>query len=85
MPRLNPEDHEDFLRSYHGQFIGRIEAIVARGIERGEIAAVDPALATWMLLGMAYPFFYPAHARELGAADQAIGLMMRIFFDGLAA
>jgi hypothetical protein len=33
---------------------------------------------------MAYPFFYPAHERELGGADEAIDVMVTIFFDGLA-
>ncbi len=84
MPRLNARDYEEFLQSYHRRFIGRMERIVSEGIEHGEVATVDPALATWMLLGMAYPFLYPAHARELGVDDRTISTMIRIFFDGLA-
>ena len=37
---------------------------------------------TWLLLGMAYPFFYPNH--HLGDPDETIELMVSVFFDGLS-
>jgi hypothetical protein len=46
---------------------------------------MDPSLATWLLLGMMYPFFYPAHAGEMATPDAAAALMVAIFFEGAAA
>ena len=34
---------------------------------------------------MMYPFFYPAHAGEMAAPNDATALMLSIFFDGAAA
>ena len=50
---------------------------------RGELRPLDPSLATWLLLGNL--FFYPAHAGEMAAPNDATALMLSIFFDGAAA
>jgi AcrR family transcriptional regulator len=67
---------------YQQRFLGRIEAILQGGIERGELRRVNVQLATWLLLGMAYPFFSPSH--PLGETDQTVDLMIAVFFDGLS-
>ncbi|RMF33991.1 MAG: TetR/AcrR family transcriptional regulator [Chloroflexi bacterium] len=84
MAHLHPETRAAFGRLYREKFIAQVEAILQEGVDRGELALSDVRLATWMLLGMAYPFFYPAHAREMGPPDQAIALMISLFFDGAA-
>jgi len=84
MAHLHPETRTAFGRLYREKFIAQVEAILQGGVDRGELALSDVRLATWMLLGMAYPFFYPAHAREMGPPDQAIALMVSLFFDGAA-
>jgi AcrR family transcriptional regulator len=71
-----------FNEVYHQKFIGRVQAILAEGIASGELRPMDPSQATWILLGMMYPFFYPAHSSELGPPEDAIDLMLAIFFDG---
>ncbi|MCB0206187.1 MAG: hypothetical protein H6649_10110 [Caldilineae bacterium] len=43
---------------------------------------MTPSLATWLLLGMMYPFFYAAHAGEMTSFDETTALMLAIFFDG---
>ena len=48
-----------------------MEDLLRAGVEGGELRSMNLRLATWVLLGMAYPFFYPAHARELGSPDEA--------------
>jgi hypothetical protein len=60
-----------------------VEEILRGGVERGELKPVNVQLATWILLGMAYPFFYPAHEHELGGVSEAMDLMVTIFFDGM--
>ena len=75
----------EFGLLYREKFIGQVEDILRAGVAGGELRAIDVGLSTWVLLGMMYPFFYPAHERELGSTDEAIELMLIIFFDGAAA
>ncbi len=72
----------DFEAIYQQKFLGRIQAVLQGGIERGELRRVNVQLATWLLLGMAYPFFYPNHSP--GDMGEAIDLMIAVFFDGLS-
>jgi AcrR family transcriptional regulator len=85
MAHLSQDARAEFGRLYHEKFIGQIEDILRAGIGRGELRAMKVGLATWVLLGMMYPFFYPAQQRELGSPDEAIELMLTVFFDGAAA
>jgi AcrR family transcriptional regulator len=84
MVHLSQAARAEFGRIYQKKFINQVEDILRAGVERGELEPTNVRLATWILLGMAYPFFYPAHERELGGADKAIDVMVTIFFDGLA-
>ena len=72
----------EFSRLYHKKFIGQVEAIISEGIANGELRPMTPSLATWLLLGMMYPFFYAAHAGEMTSFDETTALMLAIFFDG---
>lgn len=85
MVQLSQEARARFGLMYHEKFIAPIEAILQHGINRGELRALDVHLATWILLGMMYPFFYPAHERELGTPEAALDLMIDVFFDGALA
>jgi AcrR family transcriptional regulator len=73
-----------FGRIYQEKFIEQIEAMLSDGIARGELRDLDARLATWLLLGMLYPFFNPAHEREGGPRETAITLILTTFFDGLS-
>lgn len=83
MVALSPEVRHEFARLYRRSFIDRIVSILQEGIERGELRPVDPRLATWMLLGMAYPFLYPVHQSELGDPRETVEIMLGIFFEGV--
>lgn len=82
MGHLSQASRADFGQIYREQFIGRIEALLQSGMARGELRPVDPGLATWLLLGMAYPFFYPSHPQPEDMRE-VIELMVTTFFDGL--
>ncbi len=84
MAALSPEARATFAHRYRELFIERMEAIVREGVERGELRPLNPRLLTWMLLGMAYPFFYPAHQGELGDPAETIATMLTVFFEGAA-
>ena len=61
-------------------FIGEIEALLREGIASGELRAVNAAQATWLLLGMAYPYF---GAGSHAPAGDIVKLITDVFFDGL--
>lgn len=84
MGHLSQASRTNFGQMYREQFIGRIEALLQSGMARGELRPVNPELATWLLLGMAYPFFYPSHPQP-DDMTEVIELMITTFFDGLAA
>ena len=83
MAHLSLESRAEFGRAYQSKFIHPVEEILRGGVERGELKPVNVQLATWILLGMAYPFLYPAHEHELGGVREAMDLMVTTFFDGL--
>jgi AcrR family transcriptional regulator len=72
----------DFEGIYRQKFLGQVEAVLQAGIARGELRPVNVHLATWLLLGMAYPFYYPSYA--VGDINVAIELMVAVFFDGVS-
>jgi AcrR family transcriptional regulator len=83
LAHLDAEARAEFGRLYQEQFIGRVTAILQAGIARGELRAIDSHTATWILLGMMYPFFAPSE-RGSSPPEQAIELMLTVFFDGAA-
>jgi AcrR family transcriptional regulator len=85
MTHLSQEARAEFGRAYQTKFIHQVEEILRGGVERGELKPVNVQLATWILLGMAYPFLDPAHEHELGGVSEARDLMVNVFFDGLAS
>ena len=84
MTHLSQEARAEFGQAYRTKFIRQVEEILLGGVERGELKPVNVQLATWILLGMAYPFLDPAHEHESGGVREARDLMVNVFFDGLA-
>ncbi len=82
MDQLSATARAEFSRVYHEKFIGQVEEIMREGIASGELRPMNSSLATWLLLGMMYPFFYAAHAGEMTSFDETTSLMLDIFFDG---
>lgn len=81
---LSPEARGAFGRLYQEKFIDQIQSILVEGIASGDLQPVDARNATWILLGMMYPFLYPSHDAGLSPTTEAIDLMVNIFFDGLS-
>jgi AcrR family transcriptional regulator len=73
-----------FERAYRERFTGKIEALIRAGMEAGEFKRLDPGIATWSLLGILYPYFHPAQARDLPPQEETIEQIQTIFLDGLA-
>jgi AcrR family transcriptional regulator len=84
MAQLSAPTRQAFHQVYHQKFLNRIETIFREGMERGELRQIDPSLATWALLGMMYPYSYPAHMNEMPAPADVAGKLAQIILDGLA-
>ena len=82
MSHISQQARAEFSRIYQAKFLGQIQDILRAGIAAGEVRALDVSLATWVLLGMMYPFFYPGEQRALESPEQAIQSILTIFFDG---
>jgi AcrR family transcriptional regulator len=84
MAQLSLPARQAFDRAYHRKFIDPIRLILQEGIQSGELRPVDPAVATWALLGMMYPYFYPAHSSDLLPPAEVAERLANIFLDGVA-
>jgi AcrR family transcriptional regulator len=83
MSQLSPAARQAFNQAYHRKFIDNIQAILQEGILSGELRPVDPAVATWALLGMMYPYFYPAHSSEMPGVELVAGQLITIYLEGI--
>jgi AcrR family transcriptional regulator len=82
---LDPQLRKTFEVNYHLQFIDRIKDILEDGIKAGEFKPLDSTLATWALLGMMYPYFYPAHERTAPDPGDLAESLMGIYLNGIKA
>lgn len=79
---LGSEARNAFRQLYHQKFTAQIQAILQAGIDAGDLRPMDARQATWILLGMMYPYFYPSHRKEMGDPQVALSLMLTIYFEG---
>ncbi|OGO39201.1 MAG: hypothetical protein A2W35_16895 [Chloroflexi bacterium RBG_16_57_11] len=84
MAQLSLPARQAFDRAYHRKFLDPIRLILEEGIQSGELRPVDPTVATWALLGMMYPYFYPAHSGDLLPPAEVAERLVQIFLDGIA-
>jgi AcrR family transcriptional regulator len=84
MAQLSLPARQAFDRAYHQKFIDRIRMIFSEGIQNGELRPVDPTVAAWALLGMMFPYFYPAHSSDLLTSEEVAEHLVQIFLDGMA-
>ncbi len=84
MSQLSATSRRKFDKTYHDQFTGKLQAIFEAGVENGEFRPIDPAIATWALLGIMYPYFYPAHSGATPVRAEIIQQIISIYMDGVA-
>ncbi len=82
--QLSATARASFSQVYREKFIGPIQSMLESGIRSGELRPVDPNVATWILLGMMYPYFYPAHLQEIPPAEQVVEQIVTTYLDGIA-
>jgi AcrR family transcriptional regulator len=84
MSQLSAISRRKFDKTYHDQFTGKLQAIFEAGVANGEFRPIDPAIATWALLGIMYPYFYPAHSGATPVRAEIIQQIISIYMDGVA-
>src|SRR5690606_34834383 len=80
---LSVATQQTFYEVYYEKFIGRIAAILRAGIASGELRLLDPTVATWTLLGMMYPYFYPSSSLHHTSTSEIVDQLVTIYFDGV--
>ena len=83
MSQLSSDSRQYFNKKYHEQFIGKLQFIFQAGINHGEFRTIDPAIATWALLGIMYPYFYPSHTVTSPLQAKTIHEILSIFMNGV--
>ena len=84
MGKLSAEIRSGFAHRYQETFIDRISEMFRAGVQRGELRPLDPALATWVLLGMLYPFFSQGSEVRPETPLAVVSGALDIFFYGAA-
>lgn len=85
MAHLSAPARQAFERAYHRKFLNRIQAILENGMQAGDLRRIDTGVATWALLGIMYPYFYPAHSSDLPSPAAVADRLVEIYLDGLAS
>ena len=83
MGQLSATSRKKFDKLYHEKFIGKLTAILQEGMDRGEFQSLNAEIATWSLLGIMYPYFYPAHSGEKPIPAGTIQEIVSIYLNGV--
>ena len=83
MGQLSAASRKKFDKLYHEKFIGKLIAILQEGMDRGEFQSLNAEIATWSLLGIMYPYFYPAHSGEKPIPTGTIQEIVSIYLNGV--
>ncbi len=83
--QLSPEARQAFGVLYREKFIGKLQRILQDGMDAGELRRMPAETAVWALLGIMFPYFYPAHAQGAPVSTETTRLVADIILDGIAA
>ena len=83
MAQLSATARQKFNKTYHDQFTGKLQNIFQDGVAKGEFRPIDPGIATWALLGIMYPYFYPAHSESMPLRPDTIRQIISIYMNGV--
>jgi AcrR family transcriptional regulator len=83
MGQVSAPTRQAFKQIYYQKFIGKIETILKTGMEQGELKPIKPEIATWTLLGMMYPYFYPSHAGNVTLSEETIQDIITVYLEGM--
>ncbi len=80
---LTPKVRKTFDTLYREKFIGKVQAILQKGIDSGEFRKMQIEVAVWALLGIMFPYFYPTHSGDSPLPDKTIQEVIDIYLNGI--
>ncbi len=83
LAQLSTAARKDFDKLYRQKFIGKLVRIFQRGVDSGEFRPLQTEVATWALMGIMYPYFYPAHTGEKPLPAETIQTIIDIYLNGV--
>jgi AcrR family transcriptional regulator len=83
IPHLSTETRNAFNITYREKFIDKLKSIFQTGLENGEFRKIHPDVAVWALLGIMFPYFYPAHSGNLSVPAEITDDVVRIYLTGI--
>ena len=81
---LSPEARQAFDVIYREKFVGKVQAILQAGMDNGEFRKFQAEVAVWALLGIMFPYFYPAHHADSPVPQETIHEVTRIYLTGIS-
>ena len=82
---LSPEARRAFGIIYREQFIDKVQSILKTGMQNHEFRPIDAEVAVWALLGIMFPYFYPAHGGSQPIPPETIHEVVKIYLTGISA
>ncbi|NUQ60786.1 MAG: TetR/AcrR family transcriptional regulator, partial [Anaerolineales bacterium] len=67
---LTPKARKAFDALYREKFVGKVQSILQQGMDNGEFRKMRAEAAVWGLLGIMFPYFYPAHSGDSPVPDE---------------
>jgi AcrR family transcriptional regulator len=80
---LSQSSRKAFEKIYREKFVGKVQAILQAGIAVGEFRVIPADVAVWTLLGMMYPYFYPAHTGDKPVPAETVREVVKIYLRGI--
>jgi AcrR family transcriptional regulator len=80
---LGQASRKAFDKIYRDKFVGKVQSILEKGMERGEFRKMQPDIAVHTLMGMMYPYFYPAHTGDKPVPSETIKEIVTIYLNGV--
>jgi AcrR family transcriptional regulator len=82
--QVSVESRKAFNQIYREKFIDKLSLILQTGMERGEFRPIRPEVATWALMGIMYPYFYPTQTGNTRLSTETIREVVAIYLNGIA-
>jgi AcrR family transcriptional regulator len=83
MAQLSAAARKDFDQLYRQKFIGKLAQIFQQGVDAGEFRPLQTEVATWALMGIMYPYFYPPHTGDKPLSPETIQTIANIYLNGV--
>jgi AcrR family transcriptional regulator len=81
---LSATARQGFDQIYREKFINKIRAMLVAGMEQGEFRPIQAETAVWALLGIMFPYFYPAHHGGATLSTETIQEIVTIYLNGIS-